>query len=123
MFGWILLAVIVGIWIGIQLSKIFHRELIKQILKDIGVSNYDLQQAQRHIQQQLSEESTSKEVNIKVEQHSGCYYAFHEQTDEFLGQGEDYVTLLTALQRKLGSKASVNLTYDVAKDIPGFPQK
>ena len=123
MFGWILLAVIVGIWIGIQLSKIFHRQLIKQILKDIGVSNYDLQQAQRHIQQQLSEESASKEVNIKVEQHSGCYYAFHEQTDEFLGQGEDYVTLLTALQRKLGSKASVNLTYDVAKDIPGFPQK
>ena len=123
MFGWILLAVIVGIWIGIQLSKIFHRQLIQQILKDIGVSNYDLQQAQRHIQQQLSEESTSKEVNIKVEQHSGCYYAFHEQTDEFLGQGEDYVTLLTALQRKLGSKASVNLTYDVAKDIPGFPQK
>ena len=123
MFGWILLAVIAGIWIGIQLSKIFHREMIKQILKDIGVSTADLARAQQHIQQQLIDSAPSKEVNIKVEQHSGCYYAFHEQTDEFLGQGEDYVTLLTALQRKLGSKASVNLTYDVAKDIPGFPQK
>ena len=123
MFGWILLAVIAGIWIGIQLSKIFHREMIKQILKDIGVSTADLARAQQHIQQQLTDSAPSKEVNIKVEQHSGCYYAFHEQTDEFLGQGEDYVTLLTALQRKLGSKASVNLTYDVAKDIPGFPQK
>jgi len=123
MFGWILLAVIAGIWIGIQLSKIFHREMIKQILKDIGVSTADLARAQQHIQQQLIDSAPSKEVNVKVEQHSGCYYAFHEQTDEFLGQGEDYVTLLTALQRKLGSKASVNLTYDVAKDIPGFPQK
>lgn len=122
MFGWILLALIIGVWIGVELSKIFHRELIKQILKDAGVSNADLARAQQHLQQQIIED-VSKDVPIKVEQHSGCYYAFHEQTDEFLGQGEDYVTLLTALQRKLGNKATVNLTYDVAKEIKGFPQK
>jgi hypothetical protein len=123
MIVWILLALILGIWIGVELSKLFHKEMIKQILKDAGVSNHDLQQAQRHIQTQMYEEQTPTEVDINVEQHSGCYYAFRKSNDEFLGQGEDYVTLLTALQRRLGTKTSVNLEYDVAKDIPGFPQK
>ncbi len=104
------------------MSKIFHRELIKQILKDAGVSNHDLQKAQRHIQQQIIEDTTPQEVNINVEQHSGCYYAFRKENDEFLGQGEDYVTLLTALQRRLGTKTSVNLDYSVARDIKGFPE-
>lgn len=122
MFGWILLAVIAGIWIGIQLSKIFHREMIKQILKDIGVSTQDLVRAQMHIQQQIKDESKPQEVDVTVEQHSGCYYAYHKHTDEFLGQGEDYVHLLTALQRKLGQGCTVNIDYAMARDIKGFPQ-
>ena len=123
MIGWILLALILGVLIGVELSKLFHKALIKQILKDAGVSSQDLIQAQQHIQTKMYEEQTATDVPIKVEQHSGCYSAFHEQTNEFLGQGEDYVTLLTALQRKLGTGSTVNLTYDVAKDIPGVPQK
>jgi hypothetical protein len=119
----ILLALLAGIWIGIQLSKIFHKEMIKQILKDAGVSNHDLIQAQRHIQTQMYEEQTPTEVDINVEQHSGCYYAFRKSNNEFLGQGEDYVSLLTALQQKLGTKSSVNLDYEVAKTMKGFPQK
>ena len=123
MIVWILFALILGVWIGVELSKLFHKTLIKQILKDAGVSSQELVKAQQHIQTKIYEEQTATDVPIKVEQHSGCFYAFHEQTDEFLGQGEDYVTLLTALQRRLGTGSSVNLTYDVAKDIPGFPHK
>ncbi len=118
----ILLALLAGIWIGIQLSKLFHKEMIKKILKDAGISNHDLIQAQRHIQTQMYEEQAPTEVNINVEQHSGHYYAFRKETDEFLAQGPDYVNLLTALQQKLGTKTSVNLEYDVARDIKGFPE-
>lgn len=111
-----------GIITGVNLSKIFHREMIKKILEEAGVSNHDLHQAQRHIQAQLAAEQAPTEVDINVEQHSGCYYAFRKSNDEFLGQGEDYVTLLTALQRKLGTNHTVNLDYSVARDIPGFPE-
>jgi hypothetical protein len=119
MFGWILLAVIAGIWIGVELSKIFHAEMIKKILKDIGVSTEDLARAHQHIQQQLADSKPATEVNINVEQHSGHYYAFRKETDEFLAQGPDYVNLLTALQQKLGNNTVVNLDYEVAKTMKG----
>jgi hypothetical protein len=119
MFGWILLAVIAGIWIGVELSKIFHAEMIKKILKDIGVSTEDLARAHQHIQKQLADSEPPTEVNINVEQHSGCYYAFRKETDEFLAQGPDYVNLLTALQQKLGNNTVVNLDYEVAKTMKG----
>jgi len=115
----ILIALLAGIWIGIQLSKLFHKEMVKQILKDAGVSNHDLIQAKRHMQTQMYEEQPTTEVNINVEQHNGHYYAFRKETDEFLAQGPDYVNLLTALQKKLGNKTSVNLDYEVAKTMKG----
>ena len=118
---WILVAFVGGIWAGVQLTKLFHEDMVRKILKDAGVSNTDLRRAQEHIRKQIAEENTPREVDIKVEQHSGHYYAFRKSNDEFLGQGEDYVHLLTALQRRLGTNCTVNLDYTVARDIKGSP--
>ena len=118
---WILLALLAGIWIGLQLSKLFHKEMIKNILEESGVTRQELHKVNNHTRE-LMQQQNPQEVNINVEQHSGHYYAFRKENDEFLGQGEDYIHLLTALQQKLGSNTVVNLDYEVAKTMKGYPE-
>jgi len=109
----ILIALLVGIWIGKTVTNVINQWTFRQILDDLDVSDKALEQLRDR-----DAAVPTNIVEIKLEQHQGQLYAFRKDNDQFLGQGPDREQLITRLQREF-SKGTTVVVRDGADLIKG----
>lgn len=96
----ILLAVIIGIWIGKTVTNTINHWTFREILKDLKVTEQDLRNLRLNKLSEFEAEPDRPEVEITVEQHQGQLYAYRRDSGEFLGQGTDRDSLVARIAEK-----------------------
>lgn len=98
----IIIALLVGIWIGRTVSDMINQWTFSEILKDLKVTDKELMELRdRH------DGTTESIVEIKLEQHLGQLYAYRKDTEEFLGQGSDREQLIKAIKARFTERTTV----------------
>lgn len=103
-----LITFIVAFWLGSKLSTIWNRIVFREVLKDLGVTDRQIQKLaqDRGLDYTDPEEDVSAEpelasMEVKLEQHHDMIYAFRLDNDQFLGQGKDREQLIESLKKNL----------------------
>jgi len=110
------LILVVVFWLGYQTAARFHRNIFREILKELGVTERQLNDLMLRQQQQLaghtSQEPTAEldVVEVRLEQMGDVIYAYRKSDDQFLGQGCDRDSLIQRLNQNL---TSCKLVVDV----------
>lgn len=111
----LLLAFALGLALGIWVTNLFHKVMIKTVLRDFG---FDSEAKVKQLSDQLMEDlkttdpeayakfqnelDSSKEViRIRLEQHQGVLFAYREDDSSFVGQGNDQESLITSITHRL----------------------
>jgi hypothetical protein len=103
----LIIAAVIGIFIGWQASKKVHLDGFRQLLKALKVTEADLLRAMVKIQSaewQLDDDEGSKDhtvVDVKLEQVGTEIFAYRKSDNQFLGQGQDSQTLIERLNQNL----------------------
>ena len=103
----IIIAALVGIFIGWTASKQVHLDGFRQLLKALKITEADLLRAMikiqsREWQQEDTEGSTdSAVVDVKLEQQGTQIFAYRKSDDQFLAQGSDADSLIERLNQNL----------------------
>jgi hypothetical protein len=108
----IILALLIGIWIGRTVTNALNQMVFKQILEDLKVTDKELME----LRDQDDEEDDSI-VEIKLEQHQGQIYAFRKDTDQFLGQGPDREQLIERLKTSFTGKITLIVREEDGADL------
>jgi hypothetical protein len=90
------LGLIVGYWLGKLITNALNTISFREILKDLGVTQQQMDQLRERALNDSSEQQL-EEIEVKLEQHQGQIYAFRVDNDQFLGQGPDRESLLQRL--------------------------
>ena len=92
----------VGFALGFKVSDVWHTRMIREILERAGLDDEKLRKVVTSIRAELPEghEDGLPKVEVKIEQHGEQLYAYRADNDEFLGQGADRESLITAIQEK-----------------------
>ena len=113
---WLTLAIFftLGLWIGSRLTAWLHREILRDLLNELGVTQEDLIKVRSNMAKRLAAEATDEDAPdelfnnsirdiayLKVEKHSDTLYAFRKDTDQFIGQGATTEELI----ERIGEKA------------------
>jgi len=98
-----LIAFILGWFIGHRVNDALNRITMRDLLKDLGITEQQLRKlAERHrIALPDSKDSQLEEIEIRIEEHEGTLYAYRTDTDQFLGQGPDRDGLIQRLTENL----------------------
>ena len=115
-----IILILVGIAIGFKLSDTFHRMMISKILLDLGITPEQLKQMESKLLDEIRAEnpeayeeimqsklnkandSTGKTViKVKLEQHQGVLFAYREDNNAFIGQGNDQDSLIASITHRL----------------------
>lgn len=121
MIDYVIIA-IVAFLVGYKVSEVMHVLSFKKVLEDLGVTREQLRQlgekAARELGEPVPEEFQDplglEIIHIKLEQHQGQIYAFRADTDQFLGQGADRDSLISALKQRMDN---VRLIVDEGSDL------
>ena len=103
----LIIASIIGIFIGWQSAKRVHLDGFRQLLKALKVTEEDLLRAMIKIQSkewQLDDHEGSTDstvVDVKLEQVGTAIYAYRKSDDQFLAQGTDAASLIERLNQNL----------------------
>jgi len=103
----IIIAALVGIFIGWQASRQVHIDGFRQLLRALKITEADLLRAMikiqsREWQQEDTEGSTdSAVVDVKLEQQGTQIFAYRKSDDQFLAQGSDADSLIERLNQNL----------------------
>ena len=103
----LIIASIIGIFIGWQSGKRVHLDGFRQLLKALKVTEEDLLRAMIKIQSkewQLDDHEGSTDstvVDVKLEQVGTAIYAYRKSDDQFLAQGTDADSLIERLNQNL----------------------
>jgi hypothetical protein len=103
----IIIAALVGIFIGWRASRQVHLDGFRQLLRALKVTEQDLLRAMIKIQStewQLDEPEGTKDetvVDVKLEQQGTEIYAYRKSDDQFLAQGTDADSLIARLNQNL----------------------
>ena len=103
----LIIAAIIGIFIGWQASKKVHLDGFRQLLRALKVTEEDLLRAMIKIQSrewQLEDPEGTKDetiVDVKLEQVGTAIYAYRKSDDQFLAQGSDAASLIERLNQNL----------------------
>lgn len=119
-FWYLAAGFVAGIIVGVRLSKIFHKHVIKEIIKDCGLTNDEVARLLSKMDQQPSSDDLPR-VEITLEQHGEVFYAYREDTGEFLAQAEDFDALLVLIKDRLGN-CTVLFDKDAVAKVPGYRQ-
>ena len=101
------LIVVAAFWVGNLWATNFHRKIFREILKELGVTERQLQDLMQRQQRQLTgltiEESTADltVVEVRLEQDGNQIYAYRKDDSTFLGQGRDRDSLIERLNQNL----------------------
>jgi hypothetical protein len=98
----LIIALLVGIWIGRTVSNVINQWTFSKILEDLKVTDRQLME----LRDQIDGEEVAI-VEIKLEQHLGQLYAYRKDTEEFLGQGTDREQLIETLKTRFTGKTTV----------------
>lgn len=117
-----ILVLVLGIIIGFRVNSYINLMAMREMLKDLGVTNEDLTRLLKKQHEKLGltmEEDTSDEpqlevIEVKLEQHQGQIYAFRKDNDTFLGQGADRDSLIDHI-----SKSMKNVKLVISHDDGG----
>ena len=103
----LIIAALVGIFIGWRASRQVHLDGFRQLLRALKVTEDDLLRAMIKIQSsewQLEDPEGTKDetvVDVKLEQVGTAIYAYRKSDDQFLAQGSDADSLIARLNQNL----------------------
>ena len=103
----IIIAALVGIFIGWQASRQVHIDGFRQLLKALKITEADLLRAMIKIQSrewQLDNDEGATDpavVDVKLEQQGTQIFAYRKSDDQFLAQGTDADSLIERLNQNL----------------------
>jgi len=103
----LIIAALVGIFIGWTASKQVHLDGFRQLLRALKITEADLLRAMIKIQsrewQQEEAEGTkdSTVVDVKLEQQGTEIFAYRKSDNQFLAQGTDADSLIERLNQNL----------------------
>lgn len=89
-----------GLWIGSRVSAAWMRLTMRELFKDLGITDEQLREVLRRNGVDI-EEPTRPEVEVRIERHQGVLFAYRCDTQEFLGQGSSQVDLVASITRRL----------------------
>ena len=101
------LIVVAAFWLGNRWATNFHQKIFREILRELGVTEQQLQELMQRQQRQLAglttEESTADltVVEVRLEQDGNQIYAYRKDDSTFLGQGRDRDSLIERLNQNL----------------------
>ena len=101
------LIIVAAFWLGNRWATNFHQRIFREILRELGVTDQQLQELMRRQQRQLAglspEESTADltVVEVRLEQEGNQIYAYRKDDSTFLGQGRDRDSLIERLNQNL----------------------
>ena len=101
------LIVVVVFWLGYQTAARFHRNIFREILRELGITERQLQELMQRQQRQLAgltpQELTADltVVEVRLEQEGNQIYAYRKDDSTFLGQGHDRDSLIERLTQNL----------------------
>lgn len=110
MFIEFIVAFALGCWIGSAVSRAWMALSFREILKDLGVTDQQLRRLAEKNDIKLSPEKprdsitgevTLTPIEIRIEEHNGCLYAYRLDNGLFLGQGPDREQLIDRLKDNL----------------------
>jgi NaMN:DMB phosphoribosyltransferase len=103
----IIIAALVGIFIGWRASRQVHLDGFRQLLKALKVTEEDLLRAMIKIQSeewQLEDHEGAKDstvVDVKLEQQGTEIFAYRKSDNQFLAQGSNADSLIERLNQNL----------------------
>jgi hypothetical protein len=103
----LIIATVVGIFIGWTASKQVHLQGFRQLLRALKITEQDLLRAMIKIQSaewQLEEDEGTKDstvVDVKLEQQGTEIFAYRKSDNQFLAQGSNADTLIERLNQNL----------------------
>jgi len=108
-----------GFALGFKVSDIWHTRMIREILERAGLDDEKLHKVVNSIRAELPEdhEDGLPKVEVKIEQHGAQLYAYRVDNEEFLGQGSDRESLITAIQEKTKDNFIMVVRQDQGGDL------
>jgi hypothetical protein len=100
----LIIAAVIGIFIGWSASKRVHLQGFRQLLRALKVTEEDLLRAMIKIQSaewQLDEPEGSTVVDVKLEQQGTEIFAYRKSDNQFLAQGSNADSLIERLNQNL----------------------
>ena len=100
----IIIAALVGIFIGWTASKQVHIDGFRQLLRALKITEEDLLRAMIKIQSpgwQLDDDEDPTVVDVKLEKVGTAIFAYRKSDDQFLAQGSDADSLIARLNENL----------------------
>ncbi len=105
----LIIAFIVGCWLGSAVSRAWMALSFREILRDLGVTEQQLRKLARNNDIDLPTENprdsegepTLTPMEIKIEEVQGMLYAYRLDNNQFLGQGVDRDQLIDRLKENL----------------------
>ena len=103
----LIIATLLGIFVGWQAAKRVHLQGFRELLRALKVTEQDLLRAMIKIQSgewQLDDHEGTKDetvVDVKLEQVGTAIYAYRKSDDQFLAQGTDADSLIARLNQNL----------------------
>ena len=103
----LIIAALVGGFIGWRASRQVHLDGFRQLLRALKVSEQDLLRAMIKIQspgwqpEDLEEAKDLTVVEITLEQQGNQIFAYRKDDSTFLGQGNDKATLIDAIAHRM----------------------
>lgn len=108
-----------GFALGFKVSDVWHTRMIREILERAGLDDEKLHKVVNSIRAELPEDHKDglPKVEVKIEQHGAQLYAYRVDNDEFLGQGADRESLITAIQEKTKDNFIMVVRQDQGGDL------
>lgn len=97
----IILALVLGLIMGVWITDRFHRRIMRDFLEAMQFSDKDLQRLKTRLEQRITETTELAVVEVRLEQHQGLLLAYRKDTGQFLGQGVDREGLVARLTENL----------------------
>jgi hypothetical protein len=96
-----------GFVLGAWISSIFHRSIMREFLKELG---YDTEEKLRDLHDRLALKLTADNsaaldgkpvIKIRLEQHQGVLFAYREDDQTFVGQGNTREALVASIMHRI----------------------
>ncbi len=108
---------VVGFIVGAKCMNLFHTHMIRNILRELGITPQQLKDVEQRLMADLEQQDPQlaqkirkdheARVNdslpvmkVKLEQHQGTLFAYRADTEEFVGQGTDRDSLATSIAHR-----------------------